>query len=127
MKIKFWFNVIAAFVLCFALSIYNFLPWWFFIFGNMLLAIILKTKKNVSIWANFLGVFLCWILWAAFKDSDNGGLLSTKISLIFYKSKNTQILYILTGLIGGIVGGLAGLTGFYFRQWIDENKSPIID
>ena len=127
MKIKFWFNVIAAFVICFALSIYNFLPWWFFIFGNIFLVFILKPKKQVSIWANFGGVFLCWICWAAFKDSDNSGLLSKKISQIFYKSTNTQLLYIITGIIGGIIGGLAGLTGYYLRCWIDENKSTILE
>jgi hypothetical protein len=54
---------------------------------------------------------LAW--WITIK---NHGILSAKIANVLPLSGNTFLLILVTGLVGGLVGGFGAMTGSYLRS-----------
>lgn len=89
----FWSTVIIAFVIGFAFKIDG---WKSFIAG-------------------FLGMLGLWAGYALFLDVANEAILSEKVAQLFQLS-NANLLIVITGLIGGLLGGFGALTGRYLRE-----------
>jgi hypothetical protein len=90
------------------------MPWW----GLAPIAAVAgwlfpKGAAN-SFAAGFLGGFLLWLAAALWLDMANNGLLAGKIGALFSGQGRWQML-LLTGILGGLVAGLACLTGFWAR------------
>ena len=68
-----------------------------YLFGN---------KAFISFCAGFLGVGILWLGMAMFIDVTTQSILTEKINRILPLN-----VFVLTTLIGGLVGGLASLTG----------------
>ena len=49
-------------------------------------------------------------------DAENGGILSQKIASVLPLGGSTILLILITGFIGGLVAGLAALSGSYVRK-----------
>ena len=90
-----------------------YLPWWgiaFIAFGvNTLIA----QKPGWSFLSGFLALFLLWGALAWTIDSRNDGILSHKIAMIFPLQGSSVLLIVVTALTGGLVGGMAALSGSY--------------
>jgi hypothetical protein len=109
--LKIFFTVVLAFFM------QGFLPWWSAALSAFLIAFILYSKPGSSFLAGFLGIFLLWHTWAIVSNSVNDGILASRVAAIF-QLPNTTLLMIVTAIVGGLVGGLGGITGSYFRNWI---------
>lgn len=94
-----------------------FLPWW----------IIAPIAFGICFWQShtagkaFLegtaSVTLVWAAYVGFLNFQNGGVLASRMTeLLFKMPNNPGLLLTITPLIGGLVGGIAGLAGFYVRQ-----------
>lgn len=94
-----------------------FLPWW----------VIAPIAFAVCFWQSdtagraFLegtaSVTLVWAAYVGFLSFQNQGVLAARMGELLFKSPgNPGLLLTITPLIGGLVGGVAGLTGFYVRQ-----------
>lgn len=57
-----------------------------------------------------------WAGLAWWIDMKNNGVLSTKIASILPLGGNSLVLIAVTGLIGGLVAGLAALSGSFLRS-----------
>jgi ABC-type Mn2+/Zn2+ transport system permease subunit len=66
--------------------------------------------------AGFLGLFLLWAGMALLKDAANDHVLSTKVAGILPLGGSYLVLILVTGVVGGLVSGLAALTGSYLRR-----------
>lgn len=83
------------------------LPWWSIAIAAFIGGVIFNTKANFG--AGFLGVALLWWLWAFLAQQDASAPLAEQVGQIFMM--NALLLTIVTGVIGGLVGGFAAMTG----------------
>ncbi|BFG70038.1 hypothetical protein KACHI17_09190 [Sediminibacterium sp. KACHI17] len=113
---KFLSAVILTALLAFAAGLYGMLPWWTFSITSLIVAVTIHQKAGRAFLAGFTGLFLLWSILALLKDSANEHLLATKVAQILPLGGSYIVLILLTGVIGGLVSGLAALTGSYLRQ-----------
>ncbi len=102
-----------------------FLPWW----------VIAPIAFIVCFWQSdtagkaFLGgtasVTLVWAAYVGFLNFQNQGVLAARMGeLLFKMPNNPGLLLTITPLIGGVVGGVSGLAGFYVRQVVSPRPVP---
>jgi len=99
-----------------------FLPWWSIAIAAFVIAFIIKQKPGWAFVSAFLGLFFLWAVLSYTISSNNAHVLASKISLLILKVKNVIVLILLTGFIGGLVAGMAALSGSLLRKIIWSNK-----
>ena len=94
------------------IQLLNVLPWWSFLFITLVMGFIFTFKRwKIKPFAvGFISGFLNWLSVSIFFHFQFDGLLVNKIVPIFYI--NTPLFFILTGIISGILNGLASYTGY---------------
>lgn len=86
------------------------LPWWSIALPGIIMGYIFNKKAAASFGWGFLALFLLWGGQSAYIHVANEGLLSGRVAEML--SLNSPLLVILiTALIGGLVSGLATMTG----------------
>ena len=88
----------------------NFLPWWIIAPIAFALTYLFQLKPLQAFLAGFLALFLLWAGMAFFIDHANEHILSQRIAMLLHLSQPILLIFI-TGLIGGLVAGFAGLSG----------------
>lgn len=108
---NFFLSIIIIAVAAFALQ--QFLPWWTIAIAAFAVGYFVKQKSGMAFLSGFLAVFLLWLVWAFVLSSVNEHILAGKIAVLMEKltGGSTVVLFILTGLLGGLVSGFAALTG----------------
>ena len=107
------------FFLIFILSLVAqvFLPWWII----APLAFVLSFWKGVSarnsFVAGFSGIALGWLGYSLFIHVQSAGILTERIANVL-PLHNAVLLILVTVIVGGLVGGMAALAGYYCRQAI---------
>ncbi len=107
--------VLTAF-LAFVLGIYSSLPWWSFAITSFVVALAVHQKPGKAFLAGFLGLFLLWTVLAFMKDLANEHILAVKVAQILPLGGSYLVLILVTGILGGLVSGLAALSGSYLRK-----------
>ena len=92
-----------------------FLPWWIIAVCAFGVNLFLPTKGFNAFLSGFLGVGLLWLIYAGLIDQRTDSLLTEKVAEIM-QFNNAYLLVALTGLVGGLVGGMAALTGSLLRN-----------
>ena len=90
--------------------------WWFFAVIAFVVALLVHQKAGKAFASGFLGLFLLWGGLAYWIDVKNESILSSKIAELLPLDGSSFLLVVVTGLIGGIVAGLAALSGSYLRS-----------
>lgn len=111
---KFFAALILTALLAYIAGIY--LPWWSIAIASFAVAVLVHQKAGKAFLAGFLGVFLLWAGLAFWIDQQNEGILSKRIASLLPLHGNTILLIAVTGLVGGLVAGLAALSGSYLRM-----------
>jgi hypothetical protein len=92
-----------------------FLPWWiiaFVAFG----VCFWRSKTGWRAFGNgFLGIAVVWFVYALIIHLQTDGILTGRMADLFFKTKTPILLLLITPLIGGLVGGFAGLAGRQLR------------
>ena len=102
--------LLATLVLIGAFVLNIFLPWWSIVLPGLIFGYFFKEKPVPSFLWGFLGVFLLWGGQALYTHIFNDGVLSTRIADMLGVGSPFIVVFI-TGIIGGLVSGLATLTG----------------
>jgi uncharacterized membrane protein YfcA len=89
-----------------------FLPWWSLAIVAFACGYFLKSNQNFL--AGFLGVAIIWIGYAFLLDSNSVAPLAERVSAILTIKK--PLLFLVTGFLGGLVGGFAALTGSLLKS-----------
>lgn len=108
---KFITAIALTALLGFALPLY--LWWWSFAITAFIVAYIMKLPPGKSFLAGFIGIALLWAIQASILDAGNNHLLSGKVALLLPFNGSGTALLLTTAIIGGLVSGLAALTGSY--------------
>lgn len=101
------------FILCLITSYV--LPWWAVAIIAFAAAIYAGVKPAQSFWSGFGAVFLVWVIIALFKSVPNNHLLAMRVAVLF-NLPHWLILLGVTATIGGLVGGLAALSGLFVKR-----------
>ena len=116
---KFIFSFLLQVVLGYLITL--FFPWW----SVVIIAFVVGSAFRIKGWITFLAGFVAMlVLWgglATFMDVQNGAILSEKIADLFQLSESNYLIY-LTGLIGGLLGGMGNLTGKLFRDTLVKEQ-----
>ncbi|MEI6585910.1 MAG: hypothetical protein WCL56_07480 [Sediminibacterium sp.] len=102
--------------LAFAIGLFTILPWWSFVFTSFVVAVAIHQKPILAFLAGFIGVLILWVLIAVIKDTANEHILSTKVAHLLPLGGSYWLLIFITGLIGGLVSGLAATAGCNLRK-----------
>lgn len=92
-----------------------FLPWWFMAVVGFVAAYFFGKKPGKAFLSGFLAVFFAWSLLALFKSIPNDNILATRVAHLM-QLPNWILLLIVTGITGGLVGGMAALSGALTRK-----------
>jgi len=85
------------------------------------MAIFAGTKPAQAFWSGFGAVFLVWTTIALFKSIPNNHILATRVAALFGMPHWFIILGI-TAVIGGMVGGLASLSGLFVKRAFEKDN-----
>ncbi len=103
-------------LLSFAIGLFTVLPWFSFVFCALIVAVAVHQKPFKAFVAGFIAVFILWIVLVAMIDAANEHLLSKKVAAILPLGGNNIALIIVTGFVGGLLAGMAALTGSFLRK-----------
>ncbi len=111
-------QIIAILILSFLLQ--TFFPWWTMAIGVFVIGYLFAHSAWKSFLAGFIGISLLWFAVAFYIDHESQSILTNKVALLF-PTQTVPLLFLLTSLIGGLVGGMASYTGsvlsYKARKW----------
>jgi hypothetical protein len=110
---KFFISAILTALLAFAFGIY--FPWWSIAIAAFIVFALIPVKPGWAFLSAFLALFLLWGGMAWLISVNNEHILGHRISQVILKKDDPLMLVLSTALIGGVVGGFAGLSGRLFR------------
>ncbi len=94
-----------------------FMPWWIIAVVAFGIALWKATTAGSAFWSGFLSIVLLWAFMSTVTHARTEGILTEKIAHLF-NLPASSLLIVITALVGGIVGGLAALSGYYVRQLV---------
>ncbi len=104
----------------------QYLPWWTIGICAAVVAMGLTLNKFAAFLGGFTAISLLWMTAATLIDVRTNAILSTKIAPLLGFQSST-LLILLTGCIGGIVGGLGALSGQQLRILLTPKEPTIWD
>jgi len=109
-------KTLLSFILIILLSAFAeyFGPWWMIAVVAFLVTLIVRTRR--SFFVGFLAIFIFWFSVALMRDIPNGHILSTRMADVLPLHGNYILFLIVTGIIGGLIGGVAAWSGSMFRR-----------
>jgi len=93
-----------------------FLPWWVAALIAFLAALFIGKTSGRSFWSGFGAIFILWVILALLKSIPNDNILAGRVIQLFPLPHNWILLLLITALIGGLVGGLAALSGMLTKK-----------
>ena len=102
-------NFVLTLLLAYILSL--FLLWWSVMLAALLTAFLIPLKKSAVFIIPFLAVALLWIIQSWLLSSANDYTLAKKIAVLLPLNGNPTLLIAVTGIIGGLAAGIAGIFG----------------
>jgi hypothetical protein len=113
-------NFIIIFILSAILQLIA--PWWVIALIPFLINVWRPTSPLLAFFTSFAAIAALWFGYGLYLHVNSEGIMSNRIAEIF-SLPNGILLLIITAVIGGIVGGFSGLSGFFVQQ-IFDNKPP---
>lgn len=89
-----------------------FLPWWTIAIAAFIGGALFNSRTNFL--AGFLAIALLWLITSVILDLSATAKLTQRVAAIFSLSK--PLLFVVTCLIGGLVGGFAAMAGSALRK-----------
>ena len=93
-----------------------FLPWWVVAIAAFLGALIVGKKSGQAFLSGFAAVFFLWIILALIKASQMITCWPAVSCKLFPLPDNWIWVLVVTGIIGGLVGGMAALWGVLVKK-----------
>jgi hypothetical protein len=100
-----------------------FLPWWSL---AIVAFAVCFTRSRGAGWAfleGFAGVALTWFGYALLIHVTTDGIFTGRMGLLLFKADGAGLPILVTTLLGGLVGGFAGMSGYLVRQ-ATGNQAP---
>ena len=93
-----------------------FLPWWVAAVIAFIAALIIGGKGGKVFLSGFGAIFIAWTILALMKSIPNENILAGRVVQLFPLPNNWIWVLVVTAVIGGIVGGMAALSGALLKN-----------
>jgi hypothetical protein len=113
-RMKIFSAIILTALLSFIACLY--LPWWTIAIVSFFVMALLRLRPVWSFVAGFAALFLLWTVLALVIDLRNEHILSARMALVLPLGGSSTALILVTGFIGGIAAGVAGLAAGFLRN-----------
>lgn len=104
---------LVIFILSFVLQL--FLPWWSSAILCFVIGAYFSGKLKKAFLSGFLGLGALWLLVALYAQIQNQNILAAQLAILFSLPSGWFLPFI-SGLLGGLIGGLSILSG----KWIGQ-------
>ena len=101
-------NLIITVVLAWIFSALG-MDWWSVMLAASVAAYIIPLKGFKVFLMPFLGILLFWGLSAYLLSSTNDFILAKQIGVLFSLGESPYLVILITGIIGGLAAGIAGI------------------
>ncbi len=105
---KFILSIILTALLSLVLQL--FLPWWTIVIAAFIAGVVIPLGGFRAFLSGLLGVAIVWWVYSLMIDMQTNSILSEKIAVMFHAG-SPLILILLCGLLAGVIGGFASLSG----------------
>ena len=109
--------IAIGFIALIAYGAQLYFPWWIIAVVAFLIAVLFSDSGGKAFLSGFAGIFLLWFIHALIIDISTDSILTEKIAALFFV-QYPIILIAITAIIGGLVGGMGALSGYYLRSTI---------
>jgi len=92
-----------------------YLPWWTAVVIALFVEALIGKGDKTSFYSGFYGVSIPWMILATYIDVKSESILTVRILELFKLPQFSFVLIILTGLIGGLIGGVGSMTGGWIK------------
>lgn len=107
-------SILLSALLAFVAGLY--FPWWAFAVAVFAVGALIPQQPFKSFLSGFTGVFLLWLALLLFLNGSNNGVMADRVGNILSVKGGAAVLIPVTCLLGGLIGGLAALSGAYLRK-----------
>jgi hypothetical protein len=90
-------------------------PWWSVAVVGFVVILIVPLRPPAAFVIGFLAVFVLWGSQALYRGIMNDHILDTRISVLFLQRQSPLIITVITGVLGGLVTGMAAMTAAFLR------------
>ena len=111
---KFLVSILLTMLLAFACGLY--LPWWSVAVAPFVVVSVIYQPPLRAFATGFFAVLLLWLVLILIINSSNHNILAAKVALVM--GFGEMLLIVLSCVVGGLVGGLGGLTAALLRKVI---------
>ena len=118
-------NFLLSIVLNFAATFVAmmFFPWWVTVVNSFVICGFLnKDNALLAFFAGLMSVFLLWGGYAFMLSSGNEHILAEQVASLFYLKSGISMILV-SGALGAILGGFAGMSGSWLFQIFKKNKA----
>jgi len=95
------------------------LPWWIIAPVAFICCFLKARKTGQAFLISFLAIFILWLIACVILSSQNDHILSTRVAQMLGLGSSTYswlLVATISSLLGGIVAGIAGISGFLLRR-----------
>lgn len=92
------------------------LPWWSLAVVAFVICYLRSSSGGRAFVSGFAGTALVWLVYAFVIHTRTDGVFTGRMSELLFKTNTSALPLLVTALIGGLVGGLGGLSGYYVKQ-----------
>ncbi|WAC11184.1 hypothetical protein [Dyadobacter pollutisoli] len=111
-----------AIIIILSVILQLFAPWWVIAIVPLIILFWRPATTSEAFWTGFAGIALPWLAYGYYLHFISEGAMSDRVAQIFFLPNGILIL-IVTALVGGLTGGLAGIAGHYVREVF--RQSPV--
>jgi hypothetical protein len=117
--------ILIFLIIVLSLLLQLFLPWWIIALVAFAMAWWKAETAGHAFASGFVAIFLLWIAMGLIQSVPNENLLANRVGEMFrlpLGSLNWIVLLLVTGIIGGLVGGISALAGFYSSRSLKSDR-----
>jgi len=92
------------------------LPWWSLAIVAFLVCFWRGQSAGRAFFYGFTSIALVWFIYAVFIHLRTDGVLTGRMGELLFKTNSATLPLVVTAVLGGLVGGLAGLSGYLVRR-----------
>lgn len=94
---------------------YYLLPYWGAMAVAFVAALLVGKKGGGAFFAGFFGIALLWLAYTFYLLRDGGFVLVERLAQVL-TLPNSTLLFLVVFLLGGMLGGFSGWSGFLLRR-----------
>jgi hypothetical protein len=101
------------------------LPWWSLAVVAFVICYWRSSSAGRAFLYGFAGVCLVWLIYALTIQLRTDGVYVGRISQLLFQVNNTALLVLVTSLVSGLIGGLAGVSGYFAKQAAGNRRTEV--